>query len=374
MKGRLKMTRARFKFRRNLGAASAGFSLAEILVGMVIAMLGILVMTQVFSLSEGQKRTTTGGDDAQNSGAIALYGLQRDIRQAGWGITNSKVMGCNILIRAGLTINSVGPVTINHPQIPAGDTNTDTLLIVTGSTNGSTDGDGITAQPAVNQYSVQTSTSFNNGDKVLATPQVRATPCALSVTSITSVASPNVTVGAGVAAMANGALYNLGRKLGVTAYRIKGGDLVQCDLMDAAVDCTAATNPGWLKIANNIVSMRAQYGRDTDTPMDGRVNANGWDQTLPATACEWLKASAIRFALVARSGLLEKTVVSVGTTGNPNGPAWEGSAATGSSTGAGAVAPTDLSADASWQNYRYKVFQTVVPLRNTSWVGVQSGC
>ncbi|MCX7179106.1 MAG: prepilin-type N-terminal cleavage/methylation domain-containing protein, partial [Proteobacteria bacterium] len=63
---------------RSLSPAAQGFSLVEIMVGMVIGMLGIIVMMQIFALAEGQKRSTTGGGDAQNTGAIALYGLQRD--------------------------------------------------------------------------------------------------------------------------------------------------------------------------------------------------------------------------------------------------------------------------------------------------------
>jgi prepilin-type N-terminal cleavage/methylation domain-containing protein len=42
-------------------AVASGFSLVEVMVAMVIALLGILVMTQVFSLFEGQRRTTSGG-------------------------------------------------------------------------------------------------------------------------------------------------------------------------------------------------------------------------------------------------------------------------------------------------------------------------
>ena len=114
-----------------------GFSLVELMVGLVVGMIGVVIMMQIFSVSEGYKRTTTGGDDAQNNGAIALYGIQRDLRQAGQG-TNSfnglvppnaaaSLIGCNITLRAGVTINANGPVTINHASIPAGDANTDTL-------------------------------------------------------------------------------------------------------------------------------------------------------------------------------------------------------------------------------------------------------
>ena len=66
---------------------AAGFSLVELMIGLVIGMVAIVVMMQVFSVSEGYKRTTTGGDDAQNNGAIALYGLQRDIQQSGKAAT-----------------------------------------------------------------------------------------------------------------------------------------------------------------------------------------------------------------------------------------------------------------------------------------------
>ena len=53
---------------------AAGFSLVEVMVAMVIGLLGIIVMMQMFSVFEGQKRTTTGGDDANSSGAVSLYG------------------------------------------------------------------------------------------------------------------------------------------------------------------------------------------------------------------------------------------------------------------------------------------------------------
>src|ERR1700733_2303566 len=92
---------------------SLGFSLIKVMIGLLIGMLAIVVMMQVFSVSEGYKRTTTGGDDAQNNGAIALYGLQRDMQQSGFGISAYDLLGCNLLLRAGVTLNSMSPVTIN---------------------------------------------------------------------------------------------------------------------------------------------------------------------------------------------------------------------------------------------------------------------
>jgi type IV pilus assembly protein PilW len=48
---------------------TAGFSLVEIMVGLAIGMLAVIVILQVFALSEGRKRTTTSGGDAQSNGA-----------------------------------------------------------------------------------------------------------------------------------------------------------------------------------------------------------------------------------------------------------------------------------------------------------------
>jgi type IV pilus assembly protein PilW len=65
---------------------SRGFSLIEILVALVIGTLAIISVMQVASLSEKNKRTTTGGADAQTTGTIAYYQMARDIRVAGYGL------------------------------------------------------------------------------------------------------------------------------------------------------------------------------------------------------------------------------------------------------------------------------------------------
>ncbi len=352
--------------------ASAGFSLVELMVGLVIGMIGVVVMMQIFSVSEGYKRTTTGGDDAQNNGAIGLYGLQRDVRMAGQG-SNSftdnaatpaaySLIGCNVTLRAGVTINALGPVTINHASIPAGDANTDTLLVFYGAGDDGPEGDRIEAQPATTTYTMagfsaaSGTPSIRVGDRVLAHPTPRPLPCNLSMESVTAVALSNVTVATGVAGMTGGALFNIGQAPRFVAYAIRNGRLTMCDYM--VNNCGGAFNAThWVPLASNVVSLRAQYGRDTTAgTMDGTVDA--FDQTTPTNVCGWVRTRAVRMALVARSAQLEKDVVTAAA------PAWAGS-------GTNAV---DLSADASWQNYRYKVFETIVPMRNVAWLGVQAGC
>lgn len=67
-------------------AAASGFSLIEVLVGMVIGLIGVLVMFQLLTVSQAQRRTTSSSGDAQQNGMIALYLLEHDVRQAGYGI------------------------------------------------------------------------------------------------------------------------------------------------------------------------------------------------------------------------------------------------------------------------------------------------
>lgn len=364
----------------------AGFSLVEIMVAMVIGMFGIIVMMQVFALSEERKRTTTSGGDAMTEGVMGLYGLQRDIRMGGYGIGDVSVLGCNVTLptsatpiaMAPVTINPVVPVT-NAPFIPAGDPNTDTLLVVYGNSNTSPQGDGIKTAGTNTTYGVSTPTSFVANDRLIAAPQTRGAPCNLRLDTVVA-SGANVTVITGVNPSIGDTVFNLGQKPKIVAYAIRGGNLTACDYM--VNDCSIAANAGsaaiWVPIANNIVSLRAQYGRDTAVvgAMDGFVDV--YDQATPNpvltpnTACGWARISAIRLALVARSAQFEKTAVTAvplewdGTTaGNPAGST---------------SAPIDVSknpdgtANAYWQNYRYKLFQTVMPIRNIAWLGVVSGC
>lgn len=360
---------------RHPQARSSGFSLVEIMVGILIGMFGMIVMMQVFALSESQKRATTGGGDAQTNGAIALFSLQREIQLSGYGSSMYNLIGCNVALPAGWTINAMAPVTINHASIPAGDANTDTLLVVYGNTNGSPEGDGITAQPAATTYTVQTPTSFANGDAVIALAQTRPLPCNLTMTTVTGVntATAQISVAAG-AAVSSGGLYNLGQTPNVKAYAVRGGNLTECDYTVNNCGSTATTGSStvWVPIANNIVSLRAQYGRDTltvpityTTPPNPLPNyvVDTYDQSTPTnnaatTNCRWVRIPVVRLALVARSAEYDKTVLTA------TAPTWAGAP----------TVPINLSGNTTWQNYRYRVFQTVVPIRNIAWLGVQSGC
>jgi type IV pilus assembly protein PilW len=396
-------------YRKDSRRHGYGFSLIEILVGMVIGMIGIIVVMQVFALFEGQKRTTSGGGEAQNTGAIALSSISDDIRQAGYGFSLINLIGCSVELRTSpttVTLNVLAPVMINPVSIPAGDKNTDTLQIAYGNSNLLPEGNSIVAPPIdTTHFSVQAYKSFNVGDYVLATPLGRSCTVAHPATlnQVAAVTNPTLTLTPGVGvSVTPGLLFNLGQTVTIHVYAVRNGNLTVCDYMVNDCGDSSKVSPldstVWVPIAGNIVSLRAQYGQDitnnqpsVTSPntglMDGVVDI--YSQTSPANtgaskdACDWLRTPSIRLALVARNSQLEKTAVTAaaplwdGSTAANNNPVW-----TGSTAGASAN-PIDLSkypngtANPNWQNYRYKVFQTTLPIRNiTSSVslGVASGC
>src|SRR5258705_8266432 len=74
-----------------------GFSMVELLVAMLIGLIGMIIIFQVFEVSEGIKRSTTSGGDAQQNGVIALYTMERDFKNAGMGFNDTTFAGCNIV-------------------------------------------------------------------------------------------------------------------------------------------------------------------------------------------------------------------------------------------------------------------------------------
>ena len=348
-------------------ARPRGMSLVELMVGLAIGLVAVIIVMQVFQVSEGSRRTTTGGDDAQIAGYLALGTLQEDLRQAGIGIAFRRLLGCNLTLPNGAVLNNLGPVTINHADIPAGDSNTDTLLVVYGDANATPEGDLVPAQPATATYTVATPTAYTNGDRVIAATETRPSPCALTVDRLTaapSISPPQVTVATGVSSMVNGTLFDLGQRPRVVVYRVLDGNLTACDFMvNNCRDASKASDPTfWVQIGSGVVSLRAQYGRDTTATADGAVDV--FDRTTPTTDCTWVRTAGLRLAVTVQSGQREKEVVTSSTTTDPTYPTWAGS-----SGASGVAAPITLSARSNWQNYRYRVYETTVPIRNVAWMG-----
>lgn len=338
---------------------------------MLIGLIGTIVIFQTFAVSEAQRRTTTGGGDAQQNGLIALAGIERDARLAGFGINYANLYGCTTLLR------DVGPPTRNtsFSFIPAMITDgasgaPDTITFVYGSSNKLVAPAKLLVNMAVNATTLRVDNQFGFlVDDVVITGQVGQN-CSVFLT--TAVNTDTLTLGSGSYTNSSGGtstarynnatgstlaynawddttstgtrVFNLGNAPQVATYAVSGGQLTYQNLF---------TDSAATAIVDGIVQVQAQYGKDTNG--DGAVDA--WSATMPATptSVDWSNNLAIRVAVVARSALPEKPNPTTNLCDTTTvAPSWVG----------GSI---DVSSDANWQCYRYRVFQTVIPLRNLLW-------
>lgn len=349
-----------------------GFSLVEVMVGMVIGLIGVLVIFQVYSIYEGQKRTTTSGSDAQQNGMVALYTMEQDIRQAGYGISNSSALGCTTtawINGASTTLPPLTPVALTQNA-----NGNDSITLMYGN-SATTPAPARLVQAAINQtddFKIENPVAYNPGDLVIAfesgktcaLSQIDAiTPagCVGSACNLQHLASPqypyNPVAGQSIfpagGYTTNAQLLNLG-SMTLLTYGIN----TATSRLTQTSGLTGTTS----EIADNIVNLRAQYGWDSNNngvvePAE-YVDANTFPN--PATAAQWAQVLSIRIALLARGSLREKTNAQAGyactvTTTVP-GPAWAAFTMRNDADGT------------AWQCYRYKSYETVVPLRNIIWL------
>jgi type IV pilus assembly protein PilW len=160
----------------------------------------------------------------------------------------------------------------------------------------------------------------------------------------------------GGAFTADALLFTLGRAPTVITYLVNGNRLESRTLVpyNAAQDLDG-DDLSEADVADGVAQFQAQYGKDTDA--DGIVDT--WDQTTPATAADWLQVQAVRFALLVRSQQFERDPVTTVA------PTWYGGAYTMTNLDG---TPDSNPGDANdWRHYRYRNYQTVVPLRNMIW-------
>jgi type IV pilus assembly protein PilW len=387
-----------------LANPQAGFTLIELMVGLVVGLLAVLVITQVLALAEGKKRTVSMGSDAQINGALALFALQRDIAQAGYGAAAiPEALGCTAKYQAGATGTfTLAPVIINRNGQVNG---SDTLTVLQANTTNFSAPMGLTEDTAnppttATPFKVASSIGASAGNLMVLVPLTRvpnsaqgvltpawtmdgSVPCSVfsvtddagaTTTALTATQVPHVS-GSGMRAwnqdsvfpamkiegnssVLKSVLLNMGAMVLRTYSVSAAGNLQGTDLSITDGSTPAAATD----LYPQIVMMQALYGKDTDG--DGKVDA--YNKTAPASNAEWQRVKTLRIAIVARSGQYEKEEVTA------TAPQWNlGStiavAGTSACNSGSACLPLDLSTLADWKHYRYKIYDTIVPLRNVLW-------
>lgn len=384
-------------------AGERGFSLVEILVAMVIALIGMLVIFQSFDTFEAQKRTTTSATDAQESGLMALNAIERDVRLAGYGLFYNNQLVCNrmnvwtgtaalqvplmpVMITDGGTgsdmivtsystsafgslpaqllldtTTSAQPLQVNNATRTAGFSVSNMLLV---------------ANPTLGRNCTRlqvsgTTLAADGGSLTIATASATAAPANPPTGTNLFATAPNPVASYGNSPAEPSIVINMGAftrnqfSVVINASN-RDGELQQLDMTNAAA--TSVT------LASGIVNMQAQLGvsaAPTTQEINNWVNPTGtWAPTAISLA-DIGRVKAIRVAIVSRSSQMERTTTMssgnvtstcttpVGTVNN--GPcAWD-------DTGTTAAPQIDLSGDTNWQRYRYRVYETIIPIRNVMW-------
>ena len=401
---------------------SSGFSLVELMVAVVIGLIGTVVIFQVYAVSEGQKRTTISGGDSQQNGAIALFTIERDLRNAGHGLAELIARGQPVYGWNNDTAAARPAIIFRPAQITRGATS-DSVEVNYTTFEGITSPVSITSPvgwnpsvvSALNQLFVASDTGFQAGNKIVVCPPYVTPPGAATDTCIVAevtgtgpnnevlLAPPPATFAVDGGALQttkfnpaagfsllNARLATDGKSLpaaylpGVQAVQ----DAVVYNLGDTWISRIYAVNTangtmtvndgtGPVEFADGIINIRAQYGIDTTPVPDGVVDEWVDPRSVPGDpyadntpnhaifsiasratiAAGWARVQAIRIAVVTRSGLFEKEIVAnSGTTTLWTNPA-----------GNPTAAPTYSVVVGDAQHYRYKVFETIVPLRNMTW-------
>lgn len=382
-----KPMRTRTTPRRSLTASAhiRGFTILEIMVGMIMGLLTMLAIYQLFTVSEGRRRTVASVSQAQSAGALALFAIERDIRSAGLGFASldPSYLGCSVrAYKSGRN-----PSAFTFPFLPVEIVGGNELRVLTGSSGNMFAGARYNASASRVFKMERSNAGFQPGDVMVGTADANTSDCLLmEVTAgagstvtlpdgVTSEAEPNVRhlntsytnyytgvtsnatrnggsfsnlLDGGASSLGEGWLFSLGPTPSRNVWSISNNQLMRYNFLDEDASNGVA-------VAQDVLEMAAEYGFDKDG--DGTINSgNEWTATDTAlTPPNWGKVLAIRVAILVRSSHFERDEVT------PDEPRW----ANGSKTFAMSSAGSD------WKHYRYRVYESVIPLRNTIWGQIQ---
>jgi len=387
-----------------LSRPQRGFTLIEVLVGLGIGLVGIVVMFRMVALWETSSRSATAGSDTQVSGTLAMFALERDLKQAGMGFGNADApfMGCPVTAEnTGAPINIPAFVPVRIVQGAGGAPDSVEVLYGDSSFFGGNAPAPDPFAPFVVQgrdlmFKSSTASTktlerrgmFRPGDLAVVAGNETVAPASATchLIEVTGTANPdNVTIDHGignynsfyavapVAARFNpaagtggvfvaGRIYNLGPNPQRNIWQIRAdGTLTRSD----------AIHPGPpVDVAERVINLKAEYGVDTNA--DRRPDT--WTAAPPA---DWTTVLAVRTALLVRSRQYESSVdpntnLPFAVTPTAQNPCWADCVGAHRFVMRNVDGTADAFNDATpdvnnWRYYRYRVYERVVPMRNMVW-------
>jgi type IV pilus assembly protein PilW len=408
----------------------AGMSIVEMMVAIVISLIGVLVIFQVFAVNEDIRRSTTAGSDEQVSGIVALTMLERDLRTAGNGINDTALVGCRMEAYDNQRTPSIVPhyplvpvqIVSNAGATP------DLIRVIYGQPRNTTvalrPATGM-ANPLDN-FTLTTRYGFEIGDLVVIGQTVRSVPlssrCTMAEVTDLPAAFPqdlawavgtinapdgtrtsrfNNPAGTPLVFATSAKLANLGPLPLAGRWPVRNEWSVETTAAAAADNFKLRVANLWAQIASpepvaeHIVQLKAEYGMDDgvgnntvppranvpdDNIIDRFVATSPADiapvppdtQPMPDQAA-WQRIKVVRLAIVSRSAHRAEPTGGKGAACDAT-PDFDASLATATypvrwarGPDAPAGRPIDVRSTADWRCFKYKVYETTVPLRNVLW-------
>lgn len=361
-----------------------GFSLVELMVAVVIAIVTVLVVLEVLSTYEARKRTTTIGNDAEISAATGLFALERELRMAGAGMTLPTGFACNAGVNLYFDPATASDGALLAPvRIIDGGAGPDQIVMIRSDADfGPAPATIVTAMAAPDSSVI---VDWNgglvrgnlfmagsaDGNKVCTLMQLTRAPqpsgsgFSLEHSSANSDYNPATPATAFTTAVrydVGDTITNLGQ-FGLRTFRVLCSDGAAPGLDNAcnlvSFDTLAAPAPPTLadveSISTQVVDLQAQYGvaPANSQTVNEWVDATGGTWAAP-TIANLRRIKAVRLAIVTR-GNLEREMVSPATL-----VLWD----------AGQPTERSIALSDDQRRYRYKVLTVVVPLINVIWAGV----
>lgn len=380
------------------GRRARGFSVVELMVSVVIGMLALMFATRLVATSERTKQASLGGSDSMQNGMLALFSINNDIAQAGWGVNDSMLTGCDTQFTdaSGFVM---APFTrglaVVHPLaaavIEAHGQDPDQITLYAGSSIG-----GTPSMRIVTNYASGTSINIDRapygfavGDIIAVAPETVGSKCAISQISalVTPAAGGQNQLTIGAARFSTGALdtsfsgnsarvFNLGPAAGLAFHTWSASQgFLRLRSTDLAGAATAATT-----VVDNVVSIKAQYGLDTRAvglflPAGG-MQVSVWSASMTdadndgviGSAGDFQRIAAIRIAVVARNKAPERPLPGAACSATTVLPTAFAAALPTGVVAAPVLVNVAIAGDpVDWKCYRYRVFETIVPIRNSGW-------
>lgn len=364
-----------------------GFTLVELLVAMLLGLVTVIVVAQVMLMAEGRKRTTTSGSEATVNSAMALYTIERDARNAGYGMTAVlSALGCEIRAvhkDTGAMNFALTPVVIE--QGPSG--GPDKITFMTSTKDGAPLPVIVKEHPTPSaNFKVTSSSGIVDGDIMIAVPP-EGSPDWCSLFEVTKDGSEkkndpgNVQHNSGNPAVWNlpnskdlfpPAGYNKGYLINLGRWSVRTYSIADNGLSLTALNTTTGKNEA-RELFPHIIQLQAEYG--VDDTADDITSITEWAETTPSTTTDWQKVKAIRVAVVARSDVYEKTggaaddgrVTEEGDLNAIDFDACREANARAVCWAGGTIKVQTSAADTEWEHYRYRVYEAVIPIRNVIW-------